>query len=210
MDVIESHVCVDIETLGNHPERGVMLSIGAVAFTMDMPLEPLDLSEYVSLPTQYYSIIALKEQVEKYKWEIEPETLSWWLHEPKRAKLLCGQLSSSTAESIGVVLTEFKEWIKKIHESYESQHVFLWSHGATFDCMHLSQKWPQILHESFSNVYPFRNMRDTRTLFALYNAKVGSDVPKVEGMMSHHALADAWRTATQIQMAWNALKGQPL
>lgn len=209
------HICVDIETLGNHPERGVMLSIGAVAFRLDRPIEPLDTSlpEYVRTATQYYSIIRLKEQLETYKWEIEAETLGWWLAVPERAKLLTGKLQSSAAEQIAVVFSELGEWIKAVTDAVQKKpELALWSHGVTFDCMHLSQKWPHVMKEPFTHVCPFRQMRDTRTLFALYEDCFGQLPPRVDIPVSHHALADAWRTAIQIRVAWNALtlKGNQL
>ena len=213
MTIARQQICVDIETLGNHPERGVMLSIGAVAFRLDGPVEPLDASlpEYVRTATQYYSIIRLKEQLETYKWEIEAETLGWWLATPERAKLLTGKLQSSAAEVIDVVFNELGEWVKAVEGPTKSTPTLeLWSHGVTFDCMHLSQKWPQVMKERFTNVVPFRQMRDTRTLFALYQDRYGELPPRVDISVSHHALADAWRTAIQIHTAWNALKGSQL
>lgn len=204
-----THICVDIETLGNHPERGVIMSLGAVAFRMDAPIDALDTSlpEYVKTATQYYSILRLKEQLETYHCEIEAETLAWWLATPERATLLAEKLNSSAADMISIVFSEFKAWIEAAEGPTRAQPtLMLWSHGVTFDCMHLSQKWPRVMNEAFTNVVPFRHMRDTRTLFALYQDRFGELPPRVEIPVSHHALVDAWRTAVQIQLAWNALR----
>lgn len=208
------HICVDIETLGNEPMHGVMMTMGAVAFTMDVPIDlatqPDPEKGKALLETQFYEIINVRDQLKTYNWEIEVETLSWWLGNKDKARMLAEMLSDEAGQPIDVVFKEFAKWVAKLEKTEpmtKSKTIYLWSHGVTFDCMHLSQKWPQVTEERFTQVVPFRNMRDTRTLFALYEERYGSHVPvRAMNTLKHHALTDAWHTALLIQLAWNELK----
>ena len=198
------HVMVDIETLGNDLRTGPIIAIGAVPFTMAQPLTrrpTLADRQFAMWEQAFYVPIRLKEQLE-LGMRIEHETLQWWLQTD--AKLLYEFMTSQRAESLTAVFGKFKQWLDELCPEINDR--WLWSHGVTYDCQHLAEKWPIVMGESFNRVCPFRQMRDTRTLFHLYEALTGiQPLTLIEREQRHHPLEDAWVQACAVQIAWKGL-----
>jgi len=204
--VAQIHVMLDLETLGNAPQDGMIVAMGAMAFVMNVPVFIPEDGEYlVANNTRcFYQPIRLHTVEEEWAMplKIEGETLTWWLEDHDRRELLVGFITSSYAVSLEDAFIELKGWLKQFGDD-----VVLWSHGATYDCMHLSQKWPLIMGESFNRIIPFRQMRDTRTLFHLYEERYNkSPYPEWLSQRKHHPLSDAYMQTVAVQTAWRALQ----
>lgn len=202
---MKPHVMIDLETLGNQPQDGVIIAMAAIAFNMDEEIPYPTEDEFkgrVTPSTWYMPILALQQETD-YKFIVDPETLRWWL-DPSRVNQFAEFFCSSQRVSIETALYSWNVWLHTNVAPLKERQ--LWSHGVTFDCMHLSQKWPRVMAASFNDVCPFRNMRDTRTLFAIYEETYGkSPYPNVERKRHHHPLEDAWVQAVAVQNAWKGL-----
>lgn len=203
------HLVVDLETLSNDIRHGVILSIGAMSFAMDEEIvAPADdmYQRCIDNYRYFYTTVKRMSQVVKYRFAIDPETLEWWMATDEKKALLHELLANPHALDIHEALLLFKQWIEHNQAVDANEEVELWSHGVTYDCMHLSEKWPVVFPgTSFNDVVPFRKMRDTRTLFAAYKAKMGAAVEYAPTVRKHHALEDAYLTAKSIQTAWYEL-----
>ena len=202
-----THIMIDLEALGNDTRNGMLLSIGAVAFRFSELIEyPTD-KEFVAsierIDRKFYSMISITSQ-EKFGLLIEPETLVWWLSEANQPTLDEWQ----KGPKIGIIeaFTRFGEWVVTQEPAVEKRR--LWSHGSTYDCMHLKEKWSAIVREipNFNHICPFRQVRDTRTIFEMYETKFGvSPYPALERKRKHHALEDAVVQAMAVQTAIDGL-----
>ena len=207
MTLPDVHVMVDLEALGNEPHRGPLIAIGAVAFTMVDEKITYPITEDFEVAVRngkFYYPIGLENQYEHYGFVIDVDTLEWWLKDKERL----GQLNEFIVSKYIVTLREafekFEWWVQTMCN--DQKRLMLWSHGATYDCVHLATKWPIVLKQSFNRVCPFRQMRDTRTLFALYEKSFGkSSYPDVLRQRHHHPLEDAWMQACAVQTAWKGL-----
>lgn len=200
---------VDLETLGNDIRSGVILSIGAVSFDFrdeTLLLPPTDCYDHcINNLNYFYTVVTRQSQVIEYGWTIEADTLEWWTATAEKRELLYRLFTNPHALDIERAFGAFEAWVERNKDLSLDREVQLWSHGVTYDCMHLSEKWPTILYQPFTKVVPFRKMRDTRTLFDLYEAKTKQKFPYTPSPLKHHALDDAYYTACSIHMAWETL-----
>lgn len=171
-----NHFMVDIETLATDQDAAI-LSIGGVVFTPD---GTLDKSKSI------YIVVNLTGQEER---EINPETLYWWMAQrdsPRRAifnTLPTSRVPLSPAlNRLGTFYTEHK--CKRI-----------WSHGSTFDIPILAHAYRSF---NWETPWHWRDVRDTRTRFAMA-LSMGLEPPtKRKPGDKHHALGDAIRQAEDI------------
>jgi len=192
------HVVVDLETLSNDVRYGMIIAIGAVSFTMDG-----------SIPTErpshriFYRPVDITSQGH-YGMLQDDATYAWWTNTEEKEHLLQQIITSPDRVSLASAFIEFSAWMQQ-----QGQHgeVMLWSHGVTYDCMHLSEKWPIVMGKKFNDVCPYKLMRDTRTLFSLYESAVGHELTYIPAKIKHHALEDAIATAISVQHAWKTLTG---
>lgn len=202
---MKSHVMIDIETLGNQPHNGIIIGMAAIAFNMDEEIPyplPADF-EYQASQTMFYTPILAWQQEKDYQFVIEPETLRWWL-DPLRVNQFAEFFCSNHRITLKTAFAQWAAWLRT--EVSQVKERELWSHGVTFDCMHLSQKWPLVMNASFNEVCLYKNMRDTRTLFAAYEVRYGkSPYPNKQRERHHHPLEDAWIQAVAVQTAWKGL-----
>ena len=193
-----THVVVDLETLSNDVRHGVIIAIGAVAFDMA-----------TSIPTERPSTRLFYRPVERasqaqFDMTEDDATYGWWTNTEEKRTLLESILHAPDRVSLASAFIEFKVWFEQQGKYGE---VMLWSHGVTYDCMHLSEKWPIVMGKKFDDVCPYKLLRDTRTLFACYESAVGHELMYIPPKIKHHALEDAIATAISIQHAWNTLTG---
>lgn len=202
---MQTHIMVDLETLGNSLTTGALIAIGAVAFNMHDELPYPHEADFIEayIPFTFFRPISLVQQYESYGLRIEDDTLQWWLH-PDRYQQLQAFLTSPKSVSIGTALYSFELWVASVCKKQDD--LMLWSHGATYDCMHLAEKWPIVVGRSFNTVCQFRQVRDTRTIFAAYEESFGkSPYPAAQRKRHHHPLEDSWMQAKAVQIAWNGL-----
>lgn len=192
------HVVVDLETLSNDVRYGVIIAIGAVSFDMatSIPIEqPSD--------KLFYRPVERASQVQ-FAMSEDEATYGWWTNTEEKRALLESIIHDPNRVSLASAFIEFKVWLAQQGKHGE---IMLWSHGVTYDCMHLSEKWPIVMGKKFNDVCPYKLLRDTRTLFALYEAAVGHELFYPQPKIKHHALEDAIVTAVSVQHAWNTLTG---
>lgn len=203
-----THVMIDMETLGNDIKNGMVMSLGAVAFKMDEHIDyPTDVELFSTTMPEYkkfYAVITLESQ-EPLEYEIDIETMKWWFH-PYRNAEINELLNHTCAIPIQAAFMQFGKWIASRVD--DKKLLRLWSHGSTYDCMHLAMKWQTVLpFESFNTVCPFRQVRDTRTIYELYESKFETSAypTDLERKRKHHALEDAYFQARSVQIAFNGL-----
>jgi len=202
------HIMIDIETLSNDTRNGVMLALGAIVFRIDRAFlitPPLAVEYNVStVNDRFFLPIEIAGQRE-YGLETEPDTVNWWFGTDDRCRIMAAYMSSMYARSIKETFETFEGWV--MAAAPKDRTVYMWSHGVTYDCVHLVEKWPKVMGKKF-DLCPFRQMRDTRTLFHLYETKFGKssypDNTKVHPM-KHHPLHDAYVQALAVQKALQEL-----
>jgi len=201
------HVMIDIETLNNDACHGVILSIGAIKFSLtnnDVLEYPPD-EAFVRSGCQanhyepwFYCPISLLSSFDAGL-TIEADTLMWWLSEGREVEL--ARICTGASEQITKVLNYFGSWLRQT-SSYKN-NLYVWSHGSTYDIVHLDNKYQSILHQK--SPFIFRNVRDTRTLFALYRDTFGKDIEWPRKRKNHHPLEDSWAQASSASKAWYQL-----
>lgn len=161
---------VDIETLGNDPKTGPMIGIGATIFTMeeDVPYPDEEAFIHSNVRQHFFRPIQLLGQYESHGFIIDEDTLLWWLSDEHKKEMLWSLLNSPKAVSIKDALLEFGVWVG---EQTNGDDRYIWSHGATYDYVHLETKVGIVLRQSLTTIFPFRNVRDTRTLFDVFTAR---------------------------------------
>lgn len=163
-----NHVMIDLETFDVKPS-GVIVSIGAVIFH---PLKGLLKDE------EFYAEIDIKRQPHRTK---DKETLQWWKgQKPKVKEALKGK------ELLEDVLYDFALWLPP--------NCKVWGNGATFDISILENAYNQYDEET---PWKFWNVRDMRTIKALYEDFVGGWQKQFTGT-PHHALDDAKQQAVDV------------
>lgn len=192
----ERHVMVDLETMGTAP-GSALLSIGAVHFDpAGPPLPPLaDMPER----HRFYQAIDLADAAASGL-TIDAGTVMWWLRQEAGAR---AALTESKPLPLRTVLRMLNGWIENFCHPVptgepEPATLVLWGHGAAFDPVLLEATYRAC---GFTPPWSYKNIRDTRTLFALVGKPhIGND---------HHALRDAWAQARAVQQAMERIIVQP-
>lgn len=201
------NIMIDLESLGNVPYSGVICAIGAVAFHMDEEVTyPVEHDfECCARETKFFYPIDIDDQLANYEFVVEGDTIRWWMETPEKNTQLQAFLASKYKTTIRDAFEKFAWWIASIVK--DPSDILLWSHGVTYDCMHLQQKWDKVMRTSFNRVCPFRQMRDTRTLFDAYERKFPGKSPYPEWLpqRKHHPLDDAYMQAVAVQTAMRGL-----
>lgn len=177
-----NHVMLDLETFGLGPTAAIV-QIGAVAF--DFAANTLDdcFERQISLQS---SLMA--------GGTIDDATVAWWC---KRWNNREARPIEIDAHSLEDVLPAFSDFFRKVGDPKDT---CIWSHGAAFDipilehaycCVHGTVPWH------------YRNVRDTRTIFALAKELTGWEMPPQK--TAHTALADAIAQAKTLRAAYHAL-----
>ena len=198
------HFMIDLETLSHHHDARI-ITIGVVAFDplAEKPLAPPDAE------TTFYRCVDWVNNTG----HISPETVAWWMKQSDEARYAAlGGVSTITPISIpewqssnhlfplGSVLQSLSLWMSS---KAEKEDRIVWGHGATFDPVVLVNAYRAA---DLENLLPwdFRNVRDTRTLFAMTPGfDIAKHMPK-EG--KHIAYMDAWRQAEAVRWCCNQIE----
>lgn len=171
----ETHIMVDLETLGTEP-GSVILSIGAVHFCHGEILH----SFQATVTPESCVALGLKA---------DPGTMMWWLKQSDAARqaLLDGQQG---AAAIVAVLDDFKRWLAQRAEG-DWGRVKLWSNGASFDGVLLAAAYRMA---GLQTPWKYSGERCYRTVKALH-----PEVEETAREGTHHdALADATHQARHL------------
>lgn len=177
---------VDCETLGVGPFPA-LLSIGAVVFDPKAETVP-PIGELGTFFQQVdpASCIALGASV-------ETSTLAWWLAEPEAQKFI---LDDEAMAPVAAAMVRLIGWI----ENYRPEHI--WSHGLLADA-----RWLEAYAARLGVTWPFsyRAARDTRTLFAVAEARIRESIPEPRVGTLHHPTCDSISQARRVQIAMRTL-----
>lgn len=174
-------IMIDLETMGTSA-RAPILSLGAVAFSFDRPVPPVE--ETVHL----HFNVDLRTQQGR---QPDGDTVYWWLRQSDEAR---AALQVPPALSIQDALLRFREWVIGLKSGNPS--ITYWSFGANFDHVLLNDAYNQY---GVSNPMPFRNQLCCRTYMDLATRLLGWKMFDVKGAPRHTALGDAYKQAVWMQ-----------
>ena len=163
-------IMIDLETLGTKPNSAI-LSIGAVAF------------DEKKIHKSFYYNVDLVSSL-KHGYEIDPDTVYWWLKQDKAA----GEVLDKDKLSIVSAVRFLSDFILDIEPSE------VWANSPSFDLVMLKNAWDK--HE-IKHPYPFYIERDFRTFLSFTGAK------RVYPIIAHNALDDAKAQAQTLINYWN-------
>ena len=171
------NVMIDLETLGVSPGCCI-LSIGAIKFCPD--IGKVDLRE-----NAFYKVLDWRDQ-EFEGFTIESDIWNWWDKQLKDAKMsLLGR------DDLKMTIENFCEFLP--------ENPIVWGNGSSFDISILEYVYR---YYKIEIPWKFWNIRDCRTLKALYESRRGGLSLKMSGT-KHLAIDDAISQSKQICKIWN-------
>jgi hypothetical protein len=179
------HMMLSIGTWGTS-SRAVVVEMGAVVF------DPLGkLLDDVPVTTDIFYSLVSPESCLKLGMEVEANTILWWMAQDEESRHRFTRAQ------------ELQSW-KPIHQALDSLSVwmalkeikYVWAHRAGFD--------PTLITEYYRRLgkplpFNFRDIRDTRTLYSLYNLTEEEWKVVMRRSMKHHPVYDAWAQARSVQ-----------
>jgi DNA polymerase III epsilon subunit-like protein len=173
-------VMVDLETLSTRP-HALILVIGAIKFNRNGKIS--NLKEM----NTFYRRITISSCIEKGM-HTDEGTRQWWNKQDPKIK----------EEAFGEPRTDLFTALRKFIEWF-GESKWIWSHGATFDCVILKEAF---LRCGLETPWKFWNERDTRTLFDVAGVQ-NSDLPQAQ---KHHALYDCHRQICGVKMSMKKIE----
>lgn len=165
-----SEVMIDLETLGLGADA-VIMSIGAVKF---------DLAKGVIEDAGFYAGVSIDSNLELGR-GINESTIVWWMKQSDEARGVFHEPKLHLREA----LEQFTEWLGHAKHS-------MWGNGPAFDLGKVASAYKQC---GWEEPWEFYNERCVRTYRSLPGAKA---IPKVEPLIAHHGLHDAYAQAQHI------------
>lgn len=161
------NIMVDLETLGSTPGC-VILSIGAVAFSLEPP----------HLDEGFYVVLSTDDCMEHYLAQ-EPDTVAWWDRQSEEARQVINQARDpKTSVPLKLGLEKFNEYLGN-----NPRQTALWGNGSDFDNAILAVAYRMA---GMKPAWDHCNNRCYRTLKNLVRG------PKLERVGTYHnALDDA-------------------
>lgn len=143
-----NHFMVDLETLSVN-SNAVICSVGIVEFTFNKPYPDC-------CKRMYYQTIDLQSCLDN-GFEINAETLTWWLNQPDKTRL---EINKKDSKHIKTVLEEISVFM---FNNCSENKSFIWGNGSSFDLGILSNAYHKL---KLPVPWKFWNERDVRTLVA--------------------------------------------
>lgn len=171
-------VMIDFETLDNVPTSQI-LTFGAVKFDPTNPALPME-EFYVRCDLPSQAAIGLTRG---------DETVAWWGAQSEEARKEA--FAREDRMNIEEVIEKFSQFFNGATR--------IWSHGAVFDVVILSEIYRALGKET---PWKFWNARDTRTLFDILP-------PPKRSTLKHHALEDAKWQAQAVQRILSEIGWKP-
>lgn len=166
-------IMIDLETLSADHTAGI-LTIGAVKFGTALHVD--------SQPYFYDKV--LPQDNARYNLHEDVATLEWWDKQDPEVR----QEAFSGIKPLRTVLSDFTAWVERIANHVPLSEIELWSRGADFDLVILSNAYYEVFGE-----YPFnfRKHMCERTLRALLPSTVRIEFEESYEGRKHYALMDA-------------------
>lgn len=174
-----THIVIDIETLGTRP-GSIILSIGAVAFNLELCARDVFLGEF-------YGEISVAS-CRAVGMGVDADTVNWWLDQkPEAISASLAGAVSQTGRPLSTVLDELQEFIAGLSLQYPIQHRprYFYGNSSTFDLIHLEEAYARC---GMPCPWTYQEEACLRTLLRLPFA------PRPvmnNGEIKHHALDDA-------------------
>lgn len=147
---MSKEIMLDLETLGNC-QNSVIVSIGAVEFSLDTDKTGLE----------FYEKVSIESCLEKGL-QVNGSTIEWWLKQNEKARFEIGK----NTDSLMNVLANFTQYFYSIVGMGGTvESVNIWGNPASFDIGILSNAYDKC---KLSNPWSYRNERDLRTLVTLH------------------------------------------
>ena len=171
------HCMVDLETmsLGAH---AMVLSIGAVLFDPNA----------FGVASKFYVAIDLEDQMASGRFQMDPGTLLWWMHEERRDAR--NRWMAEAKVDIYAALSGLREWFGPSSRP-------VWGNGASFDNVVLANAYRSM---GLSVPWTYKHDRCFRTM-----ANMAPLVEFIRKGTFHHALDDAESQAEHLHRVLNNL-----
>lgn len=118
----------------------------------------------------------------------DPQTRDWW--DKQDPAIRNEAFENNPRVPLKQALQEFTQWWR--------QSKYIWSHGATFDCVILNDAYTRC---GLTPPWKFWDARDTRTLYDIAGVK-NWDLPKNS---KHHAVHDCYRQIVGVHKSMSKL-----
>ena len=166
----ERNIMLDIETLGT-TAGSVILTVGAVEFSN------------LGVCRRFYVRISLEDSL-KLGLKVDADTMQWWLKQNEHVRNEAfGITNPHSVTKVTAALDWIREFFNKDDFAKDTEKVFLWGNGASFDPVLLEVYFRKF---GFNAPWEFRHIRCYRTVSALFPM-----VPKRSRVNIHNALSDA-------------------
>jgi hypothetical protein len=183
MDMKQSHIMLDIETLATSP-NAVMLTIGAIRFSPFADDRKSYEGKDILMDTFYRRV-----DPASFDWpeaEIDEGTLEWWSKQADEVKEEA--FTEVDRHDIRSVMLDFYKW------SNQGFHT-VWANGPAFDIVILESINKHIQR---GNPWKYWQVKDARTVYGL----VEHERPDQQ---LHHALWDCWSQIVAVQSCFRNL-----
>jgi hypothetical protein len=181
------HIMLDLETLATSVDAAV-IQIGACAFSLQSG-QPIE--------RRFMANVDMVDAVIGQGGAVDKETVTWWQGQPYK-----DHLTDPAPVPLKTALLNLCAFVYSTDGRLEG----VWSHGASFD-IPIVEHWMRRL-EVEPLPWGYRAARDTRTLFALFDA-LGFKSSVVQEGTAHCAVDDAVYQALRVREAWLCIQGMP-
>ncbi len=180
----------DIETMGVHQSKSLILSVGLTKFILTLE-KPIIVEERIWVPT-------LGDQLHLGR-VVEERTQKWWQGQPSAAAHHWAGLNEFPTPT-GKMLLEMRDFYELTNPCSE-----IWANGIVFDIGNLDQLYRDFKMES---PWKYNATRDMRTMVRVNPENQVGETPKgFEDGVPHHPLADNRHQILQLWRHWDFVGG---
>lgn len=183
MDMKQSHIMLDIETLATGP-NAVMLTIGAIRFDPFADDTNSYNGDIITMDTFYRRV-----DPESFTWpeaHIDDGTLEWWSKQSPEVREEA--FTEIDRHDVRAVMQDLFKWM---NQGYHS----VWANGPAFDIVILETINK---HIERGNPWKYWQVKDARTVYGLIEHERPN--PRL-----HHALWDCWSQIVALQSCFRNL-----
>ena len=193
--VLFPDVMLDVETLSTKP-YAVIAVVAAVPFDITGKIPVVAPAECDGRRT-FYSRVKTQDCIRRGM-VVDGDTIAWWMQQSEAARREI--FDEDSREDLKQMLTRLFGFLSQCRMASADNIIRIWGHGAAFD--------PVIVNCGYDIVdelapWSYRETRDTRTLYDLYQELTGEEVFKPDNEVPHHAAWDAYCEAQRVIHARN-------
>lgn len=177
------HVMVDVEGMGD-----ALLSIGAVPFSIHP--ERLELDD----EARWFNERATLQANLDVGLELDPETMEWWLRQPKEAQEEL--LREPRHNTVAALVAAWGDWLERSSTIASPSKLTIWAKPPGYDCAMIARACKVTAVKP--KVHFYTCTRDVRTLLGIAKELNLDHVFEVEATVKHDPAADAACQALQV------------